>query len=279
LFKDINLLKGVGSFPSQFTILNNILFFTASDSSHGEQLWRTDGDSISMVKNTLNSIQNAFAYSRLMVFNNRLYFNASITGSTSSTLWTSDGTDKGTYELLSCDSTALANPVSFEIWRNKLIFIACRQYTLNNQLWISDGTNKNTRQIFPDSITGWNPFYDSQLISFKDDIYFTAKLNGIGGFYKLAIDTNHYTSSIDKGIINTGILIYPNPVSNILSIDFRNDASSKLIRIMDLNGKILFSKKSNSKIDKIDISNLEGGIYITKIDYSNKTYTKKIIKK
>src|SRR4051812_4251877 len=39
---DLNIGKA-GSYPSDFTIFNDKLYFTATDSAHGAELWEADG--------------------------------------------------------------------------------------------------------------------------------------------------------------------------------------------------------------------------------------------
>jgi hypothetical protein len=70
------------------------------------------------------------------------------------------------------------------------------------------------------------------------------------------------------------ISIYPNPANTIIFI-FTNDQKA-IISIYDLQGKIIINKPLINK--QIDISNLSRGFYILKIDCSNKTIMKKLIK-
>lgn len=73
------------------------------------------------------------------------------------------------------------------------------------------------------------------------------------------------------------ITLFPNPVSNELNIDSKDNI--KEVTVFNLTGQQLFSKKGNSKTSKIDVSNLKSGIYIVEVktDKTSKTY--KVIKK
>ncbi|HAR71823.1 MAG TPA: hypothetical protein DCR77_00235 [Flavobacteriaceae bacterium] len=73
------------------------------------------------------------------------------------------------------------------------------------------------------------------------------------------------------------ITLFPNPVSNELNIDSKDNI--KEVTVFNLTGQQLFSKKGNSKTSKIDVSNLKSGVYIVEVktDKTSKTY--KVIKK
>jgi ELWxxDGT repeat protein len=192
LCRDINIKENAGSNPDQFSILNDRLYFIASDSSQGLQLWCTNGDSIFKVKCiSPDPTAMTVGYTKMHVYNNRLYFGAMINAMSKFTLWTSDGTPEGTVELLASDSTFISDPQGFVNWHNQMIFMGEKQYTSNNQLWITDGTRQNTRQIFNDSITGWSPVKTIAPFTIGDDAFFVAQfVDSIGAeLYKLVIDT------------------------------------------------------------------------------------------
>jgi hypothetical protein len=73
------------------------------------------------------------------------------------------------------------------------------------------------------------------------------------------------------------IQIYPNPVVDFIQINTPAEFSINKVKITDLNGKIIYQ---NSKVNKINLSNLPKGNYLLTIfDKNNNSYTKKIIKK
>jgi len=72
-----------------------------------------------------------------------------------------------------------------------------------------------------------------------------------------------------------GLSIYPNPTSNLITIESKNQAITS-IHIFDISGKQLFSETNfNSLIKQVDISTFSEGIYF--ISINNKT-TKKIVR-
>lgn len=72
-------------------------------------------------------------------------------------------------------------------------------------------------------------------------------------------------AGIDK--FNTADLkIYPNPVSNVLNIDFGAPMNEELLcRIFDINGKLLIKQFVNNTKNSIDVNHLKDGVYLLNI--------------
>jgi N-acetylneuraminic acid mutarotase len=60
------------------------------------------------------------------------------------------------------------------------------------------------------------------------------------------------------------IRIYPNPTKDIINIEIKN-INNATIEIYNVSGWLVFSKKLNSKVEKIDITGFPKGIYIVKV--------------
>lgn len=71
------------------------------------------------------------------------------------------------------------------------------------------------------------------------------------------------------------VLIYPNPVTNILNI---YSGKAGKIYISDIFGKLLYSVKTDINITQIDMNNYKNGFYLIKVMIDNKIYIEKIIK-
>jgi ELWxxDGT repeat protein len=96
IVKDINIGSG-GSFPSDLTDVNNILFFTAYLPSTGSELWKSDGTpGGTMLVKEIQSGAASGGINNLISFKNKLYFLAD-DGVHGLELWTSNGTAAGTY--------------------------------------------------------------------------------------------------------------------------------------------------------------------------------------
>jgi trimeric autotransporter adhesin len=88
------------STPQYLTVFNNRLFFAATTSSLGRELWSSDGTSVgtTLVKDIYpggTGSGNSASPEDLIVYNNRLYFNA-YDNTRGAELWSSDGTSAGT---------------------------------------------------------------------------------------------------------------------------------------------------------------------------------------
>ena len=159
---------------------------------------------------------------------------------------------------------------------------------LNNNLIEPDIANLN----FTDE-----PNYEYRLDSNSPAIDFGADIPPANG-YSLTPDfsyihpTNFETRTTSNNLIDAGayeyevmvsifesqnvnLLVYPNPVSAVLNIDFEG-AQIKNIQIIDsFGGLVLTNANSNS----LNLSNLSSGLYFLKIDTRNgKTFIRKIIK-
>ena len=87
------------------------------------------------------------------------------------------------------------------------------------------------------------------------------------------LDPNCNTTSIDEESI-IHISLYPNPVSDVLNI--RGNTTELSITIYNIPGKqVMRSRIFNS----LDVSSLTDGIYLVELSNSQKTTTRKLIKK
>ena len=69
-----------------------------------------------------------------------------------------------------------------------------------------------------------------------------------------------------------GIVVFPNPTQNILTIETRLEIE---VEVYDLVGKLLIKEKNTKRLD---LSNLSNGLYNLSIVYKEKRYNKQIIK-
>jgi hypothetical protein len=82
--------------------------------------------------------------------------------------------------------------------------------------------------------------------------------------------------SIEENKNENQIVIYPNPIKDIININSKTTHISE-VHIKDFQGRIVLKKSTD--LNYIDISNLNGGIYFLKIKTSkNISVVKKIIK-
>ncbi len=91
--------------------------------------------------------------------------------------------------------------------------------------------------------------------------------------FTLTVEEELNTSDFE---LNSGLSLYPNPVTNLITIDSKNELLTS-IQIFDISGKQLYASNNlNATSKTVDISYLSRGIYFISI---NNQVTKKIIKK
>jgi len=150
--------------------------------------------------------------------------------------------------------------------------VRCQNNSIST-LNLKNGNNTNINQFFAYG----NP--NLLCIDVDDKIYSTINWT--------SIDTQTFFSedcalalSNTKETIQSDFLIYPNPVNEILTIDFSNAISSEVtIKIYDLLGKLILEEEINNQKNLINVSKLQSGNYFLKIEKDNTTTGKMIVKK
>jgi hypothetical protein len=104
----------------------------------------------------------------------------------------------------------------------------------------------------------------------------TASGNQLGNGYHPSL--NVQALSVEESLLDVQLKIYPNPTSQMLYVS-HPELNSFLIKISDVNGKLIYSSSIN-KEEPLDISNYSQGMYLVTIENkeNNKTNTYKIIK-
>lgn len=87
------------------------------------------------------------------------------------------------------------------------------------------------------------------------------------------------TLEVENLGLDLGFVLYPNPVSNILSFKSATNETVKSLKINDRLGKTVYSANDLEGRNTIDVSKLSAGIYIISIVAENGTQQFKFIKK
>ena len=74
-------------------------------------------------------------------------------------------------------------------------------------------------------------------------------------------------------------MLYPNPASGILTIEFMNDETESEINIVDLEGRIIIHSNTDRLVSKLllNISALKSGMYIVLIKTDENLIQKKLM--
>jgi len=156
-------------------------------------------------------------------------------------------------------------------------------YTLNNgNTWYSgltiNSTNftpSNTCQLLSHTTTkGYITSLDYFRVKFKF-VHNTGDWEAIIDDFKIdLIPTSASTPTLDLANLS----VYPNPVSDRLNIDYKENISN--LTVYDLSGRSVKSLTTNNSTNSIDVSDLKSGIYMLRIETENKDVsTVKFIKK
>jgi len=108
-------------------------------------------------------------------------------------------------------------------------------------------------------------------------LYIRAKneLNKWGQVY--AEGFAYSATGIGQEGINSLFKIYPNPTSGIVQVELTDQAQDEFrIRLMDLNGKLVYETECQGKLCEINLE-LPGGMYLMNIESAGGSITQKII--
>jgi hypothetical protein len=72
------------------------------------------------------------------------------------------------------------------------------------------------------------------------------------------------------------VIIYPNPVKDIINIETPVDLTNRIATVFDINGKRILNKKLND--NTLDVSNLASGAYVLRLESLGKSISRKFIK-
>jgi ELWxxDGT repeat protein len=232
-----------GSFPKEFTVVGDKLFFAASDSiPEVQSLWRTDGTEAGTVKIRL-PFQDGFIRS-MNKFNNGLIFRLIRDGK--EFLVFSDGTTHGTTILkeVSYNSTGYYPDEMVSI--NGKIFLN-GYYSGRYSLWVTDGTIDGTKELKagfsnPEGIFNNYAYIDIDGEQWRSD-------GTAAGTIKL-----NYRVDTQSGITLNGKLYYAEKGSNFNSIDASENiitlkSAFELSVLGKLGNRIFLNIKSSSTSD------------------------------
>jgi len=143
---------------------------------------------------------------------------------------------------------------------------------------------------------GWTVGHNVVVDGYNTDNYYHVNF-GWGGSYNgwyLLPDEMPYSLTVIEGLIVNiayprvppvniveqnaeNILVFPNPANNYIYLH-SDIAENSYIKITDINGNVLIKEIYINETSKIDISNLEPGVYLIQIIANNKSEFAKFLK-
>ncbi len=193
----------VGSHPSWYSKLGDVVVFIANDGVHGTELWRTDGTAPGtfMLADIGPGAQHYGGAYPTVVLNEVLYFTADDTV-TGNELWRTDGTREGTYLVADIVPGYEGSYVrDLTPAANNIIFVR------TGEIWISDGTGPGTRKIADLGVSRC-----CELVG--DAVFFTAN-DGVHGLelWRADVDGNnvHMVANLNNEPTGSGQDGWSNP--------------------------------------------------------------------
>ncbi len=164
LVKDINQQTDASPanndfiFNNPYAVLNGILYFSASDGIHGNELWRSDGTAVGtyLVKDVIPGSASSNPH-EIVVAGKKVYFVTQNNALFSYELWVSDGTDAGTQLLTTFSRQGPGVNTAYYLTAvgNSVFFFAYGSFS-ETVLWKTNGTTSGTVIVkdFTDSYEG-----------------------------------------------------------------------------------------------------------------------------
>jgi hypothetical protein len=96
-----------------------------------------------------------------------------------------------------------------------------------------------------------------------------------GTFNNLVLSNDSFTNN------SRGIKVYPNPSNGIVNLSIADFTGNLNVQLVDINGRSVYTSNiSDFSIEKsIDVSKLQSGVYILKLEGENLSYSEKIVLK
>jgi len=173
-------------------------------------------------------------------------------------------------------------------WTNSLLVVTLKdgastdrelyQFKLqaNGELAPSTPSNPNPKKIFGDDQSVNGRLRD---VCYSSDGHTIYLINNGGASNKITVYT-YDSSSVAVNDIPSDIAsvkLYPNPVSNILTIEGANQLLDiKKIKIRSINGSLVYNEEKNHQ--HINVSKLARGVYFISIICEERSYSLKFIK-
>lgn len=272
-------IEGSSLFKKNITHNNN-LYFTVF-TTNGNTLMKSDGTASGTVV-VKDNFTNQETFNALTSCGNNVYFAVGSQGIISSEeLWRTDGTTSGTLEL--GDLTSSSNE-SF------LNCNTCHQSNLifkkgiidDNKIYYVNANSTNADSFLTPNILNSDNFGENGYYIFTDFYNFNNKLlfsaaKQYGGYELYSSEFNFplLNSTDFENNSKNNIVIYPNPAKDSINFQTYNDESITKADIYDLMGKKIFTSEVIN--NKLQLSNIDNGIYIVNIHTNKSLYSAKII--
>jgi ELWxxDGT repeat protein len=225
------------STPVNLVEINSKLYFSASTSTYGRELYSYDGSSVLRVTDVASGAGNGVYPSTanvIMGLNNVVYFSGSSTG-TGYQLYKFDPSTGNATLVYNINPGGDAAPSNFVVYKGNLYFSAFTS-TAGREIWWFDGTTTNM-------VTDLNPGIGNSAATdfyvWANNLYFNAS-NGTSGFELFRIND---PTSVKNVAFGGQLSVFPNPAPGDVTLDLSLDKAEALrISVYDIQGRIVWEK-------------------------------------
>ncbi len=114
-------------------------------------------------------------------------------------------------------------------------------------------------------------------VAASDNVRFKFEFTAGGGNF-LYIDDINITGAVGiSEAAEAGISIYPNPATNVITVDLANEIRNAKAEIRNITGQLISQSSINNQKSTLDISGLSSGIYFLRLFSENIDVTEKIV--
>ncbi|HUZ61405.1 MAG TPA: lipocalin-like domain-containing protein [Hanamia sp.] len=138
--------------------------------------------------------------------------------------------------------------------------------------------NKDTFTPLAEGLTDTSYQWNNSALHNGDKVWFKITAHSIDDKLQSTIISST-SSSVIMNPNNVKIKLYPNPVGDNLFIEPAFQMNNSVCKIIDINGRVMQTFKSNSISDNINVSYLSAGVYFFKIGTGKGQNVIKFIKK
>lgn len=154
------------------------------------------------------------------------------------------------------------------------IVASANEYTSANNSYYLNTTPLTNSYGTPKAESEMKTMEFVELLNNGDNIYAMDDLGFNDGY---PIFAQYY--SVDENATTNSIFVYPNPAENVVYVSFADDTSCQSVEIYSVDGRIVETHGRTSLQTGIDISNLNSGVYILKVNMTDgREFTERIVK-
>lgn len=90
-------------------------------------------------------------------------------------------------------------------------------------------------------------------------------------------ENHNETAAITTGSETTGIKLYPNPTTGMVTIEVAGNTTATTVVLTDMSGRTITTQTTTDPTITFDMSNLPAGVYLMNVNAGGKVYNEKVV--